>query len=156
MIIRVINRQKAARPATRKIKALLLFLMRRARPEFARSARAELNLLLADDENIRKLKLRFFEVDCVTDVITFSSRPRSTAVSVLTAEIVVNVEQACREGNARGSIDREFALYLAHGCDHLAGRDDRTTGARAKMRRRELGWLQEASRMRLLLGLLRV
>ena len=155
MIIRVINRQKAARPATRKIRALLLFLMRRARPDFARSARAGLNLLLTDDENIRKLKLRFFEVDCVTDVISFSSRPHAAGGRDLAAELVVNAEQACREGKRRGSIAREFALYLAHGCDHLAGHDDRTDGARAKMRRRELRWLREASRMRLLRGLLR-
>ena len=46
--------------------------------------------------------------------------------------------------------DRELALYLAHGCDHLTGADDATPAGRARMRRRELGWLRELALTRLI------
>jgi len=52
-----------------------------------------------------------------------------------------------------GGPDRELALYLAHGCDHLAGADDATPRQRAAMRRRELRWLRAAAHADLLMGL---
>ena len=59
------------------------------------------------------------------------------------AELVINAERALAEGRRRaGGAARELALYLAHGMDHLAGRDDDTPARRRAMRRRETRWLE--------------
>jgi len=71
-----------------------------------------------------------------------------------TAERGVNPEGAQPEGRRRpGGAARELALYLAHGLDHLAGRDDDAPARRRAMRRRETAWLDaEAAAVRGILG----
>jgi len=150
MIVHIINRQSICKPNKSKIKAVLNFFMSKAAPDGGNNGWAEMSLLLADDDGIRKIKRQFFDVDCVTDVISFSSQPQPVDGKRRTAEIVVNVERACLEGKKRRGMEHEFALYLAHGCDHLAGHDDRTIKERKKMRRRELFWLKKAAKTNLL------
>jgi len=140
-------------PNKSKIKAVLNFFMVKAAPDGGNNGWTEISLLLTDDDGIRKIKRQFFDVDCVTDVISFSSQPRPVEGKHRTAEIVVNVERACLEGMKRRGVEHEFALYLAHGCDHLAGCNDRTIKERKKMRRRELRWLKKAAKINLLSGL---
>jgi probable rRNA maturation factor len=62
----------------------------------------------------------------------------------LIGELFINVERAVRVAPRRAdwSADRELALYLAHGLDHLTGADDHAPEERARMRRRELAWLK--------------
>jgi rRNA maturation RNase YbeY len=152
MIIYVLNRQKLCKPDIAKLKTLAgFFLDKSAKAD--KKGFYELSLLLTDDESIRKIKRQFFDIDCVTDVISFSSQPQPTDGKRRTAEIVVNVERACLEGKKRQGFEHEFALYLAHGCDHLAGHDDRTVKERKQMRRRELLWLKKAVKINLLSGL---
>ncbi|MDO9543336.1 MAG: rRNA maturation RNase YbeY [Kiritimatiellia bacterium] len=150
MIIHVINRQKICKPNVGKIKAALNFFWNKAAPG---SGWKEISLVLMDDDGIRKIKRQFFDVDCVTDVISFSPSPQPADGGRQPAEIVVNVERACLEGKKRRGLDDEFALYLAHGCDHLAGHNDRILKARNNMRRRERQWLNWAAKMNLLSGL---
>jgi len=150
MIIHIINRQSIRKPNNSKIKSILNFFLAKAAPDSGNNGWAEMSLLLTDDDGIRKIKRQFFDVDCVTDVISFSSLPQPAEGKRRTAELVVNVERACLEGKKRKGFEHEFALYLAHGCDHLAGHDDRTIKERKKMRRRELLWLKKAAKMNLL------
>jgi len=82
-----------------------------------------------------------FGVRAQTDVVSQSYRavPGAGAAS---AELVLNAERARAEGRGRpGGPARELALYLAHGLDHLSGRDDDTPARRRAMRRRETAWL---------------
>lgn len=153
MIIHIINRQNICKPNKSIIKAILNFFLAKAAPDGLNVNWSEVSLLLTNDDGIRQVKRQFFDVDCVTDVISFSSRPQPADGDRRTAEIVVNVERACLEGKKRHGFEHEFALYLAHGCDHLAGHDDRTIKERKNMRRRELCWLKKAARMNLLSGL---
>lgn len=153
MIIRIINRRRLCRLNTAKSKTLVAFFMQKAIGPKACDWK-ELTVMLTDDAGIRRIKLQFFDIDCVTDVISFTLNPQPADGGRKTAQIAVNTEQACREGKKRKGIEHEFALYLAHGCDHLGGHDDRTMRTRAKMRRRELGWLKEAGKLNLLSGLL--
>jgi rRNA maturation RNase YbeY len=150
MIIHIINRHYFCKIHAVKIKTALGFFLGQAVPGCNWK---ELSLMLTDDRGIRKVKRQFFDIDEVTDVISFFLHPQPTDGNRQTAEIVINMEQACREGKKRRGLEHEFALYLAHGCDHLAGHDDRTAAAREKMRRRELRWLGEASKLNLLKGL---
>lgn len=150
MIIHIINRQNICKPNKSRIKAVLNFFMAKAAPDGGNNGRTEILLLLTNDDGIRKIKRQFFDVDCITDVISFSSRPQPADGGHRTAELVVNVERACLEGKKRRGMEHEFALYLAHGCDHLAGYNDRTIKERKKMRRRELLWLKKAAKINLL------
>ena len=150
MIIHIVNRQKICKPNAGKIKAALNFFLNKAVPG---NSWKELSLALTDNAGIRPIKRQFFDIDCVTDVISFASHPQPAEGKRRTAEIVVNVERAGQEGKKRHGMEHEFALYLAHGCDHLAGHDDRTIKERNNMRRRELRWLREATKLNLLSGL---
>ncbi|TAN38842.1 MAG: rRNA maturation RNase YbeY [Verrucomicrobia bacterium] len=113
----------------------------------------EVGILLTDDAGIVMANEAVFGRDYVTDVISLTYLPQPGEVG-LSGELIINVELAVREGARRaGGPDRELALYLAHGCDHLAGADDATPRQRAAMRRRELRWLRLAAREGLLKGL---
>jgi len=82
-----------------------------------------------------------FGVRRQTDVVSqaYAAVP---GVEAATAELVLNAERAQIEGLQRpGGPSREFALYLAHGLDHLAGYEDDTPERREAMRQRETAWL---------------
>ena len=80
-----------------------------------------------------------------TDVITQQYAPVPGEPPGLLGEIFLNADQAVRAAPRRvgWTPDRELALYLAHGFDHLSGADDATPRERARMRRRELAWLRQ-------------
>jgi ssRNA-specific RNase YbeY (16S rRNA maturation enzyme) len=87
-------------------------------------------------------KARTFGLRLQTDVITLRYRPLPGSPPGGEAEILVNAQRARREGLRRpGGPPAEFALYLAHGIDHLAGNDDATPPERRAMRSRERAWL---------------
>lgn len=100
-------------------------------------------MLLCDDRSIAAANRACFGRDRPTDVISLAYRPAARADG-WTAEILVNVQRALEAGPRHGGPDRELALYIAHGCDHLAGRDDDTPRRRAAMRATENRWLRAA------------
>jgi probable rRNA maturation factor len=120
------------------------FLLRAAA---ARSPAAwdEVSVVLTDHAGMRAVNREFLGSDDTTDVISFRYPPRPGAPDTRpSGEIIVNVEQACASGPSWGGWQRELALYLAHGVDHLSGADDDSPVRRRRMRRRELRWLQAA------------
>lgn len=115
---------------------------------------------LTDDEGIRSVNREHLGRDGVTDVISFRLLPLPGEGEGGFGELVINVQQALEEGRRRTadgnwSTARELALYLAHGCDHLAGARDDDEMNRRSMRRRELNWIREAEREGLLDDLFR-
>lgn len=139
-----------------KVLRLLEFLMCKATP-VPDQRWSDVTLVLTHDRGIQKINRIHLGRDDSTDVITYSYDPLPGTAPIKTSgEIFVNVELARRMGTRFGGADRELALYMAHGCDHLAGEDDRTPRERQRMRRRELRWLAEASRLGLLAGLITV
>lgn len=126
----------------------------------------ELSLAFTDDAGIRIVNEQFLGQTDVTDVIAFHYDPIPGEDDMHTGEIVVNVERAvgyAAKGTPGDSArskahreSRELALYLAHGCDHLAGEDDHDRRGRERMRRREKRWLKKADRFNLIDGLLRL
>ena len=100
-------------------------------------------LHLVDDAGIRRAHQAYFGVDTVTDVIS-QQYPPLPPEHGYQGEIIVNVQQALRAHALNGwSRNRELALYIAHGIDHLHGSTDATEQTRLRMRRRELRWLRQ-------------
>ena len=112
----------------------------------------EVAVHLLDDASIAPVNAAVMGHGGATDVITQRYEPCPGEPEGLIGELFVNVERAVRAAPRRPgwSADRELALYLAHGCDHLTGADDATPAGRARMRRRELRWLRELALTRLI------
>ena len=53
------------------------------------------------------------------------------------------MEIRLRRENLPWSVDKELALYIAHGCDHLTDAEDSSEEGFRSMRSRELAWLDE-------------
>jgi len=107
----------------------------------------EVAVYLLDDAGIVPVNQAVMRHEGVTDVITQRYEPLPGEPAGLIGEIFANVERACCAAPRRRgwSADRELALYLAHGLDHLTGADDSAPADRARMRRRELSWLRKLS-----------
>lgn len=142
--ILVCNQQKSGRVDTRRLKALAAWLLQRAEDLTPGFRLEELSIALVDDAGITPLNERFVRHAGPTDVISFHF------ADVATGEIVLNVQRAVAEARRRRlDPSRELALYLAHGLQHLAGRDDATPRQRAAMGRVQADWLRRAGRGRL-------
>ena len=112
---------------------------------FKQSPWGEISIVLVDDKGSREVNAAHLGHDYPTDVISFNyDHVPGVSGTGLCGEIVVNVQQAIRTGARWQGTAYELALYLAHGCDHLAGEDDATPAQRRRMRRRELRWLAMA------------
>jgi len=107
----------------------------------------EVAIHLLDDAGIAPINLAIMAHQGATDVITQRYEAIPGEPEGLVGELFVNVERAvCAAPRRAGwSADRELALYLAHGFDHLTGADDHAPRERARMRRREMGWLKRLS-----------
>jgi len=164
------SRQAVCRLARRRIAKLLVFLLRKSM--CSREARGEtvFTLVVTDNRRMPEFKHRCFGIREVTDVIAAAYKPLP-GESTEEAELVVNAERALdvvtgrfrpgrlahlsRSGAPGWDLSSEFALYLAHGVDHLSGADDATPQDRRRMRQRELRWLREAGVKGLVNSLLR-
>lgn len=103
-------------------------------------ADAVLNVNIVGSATIRALNRAHLGHDWVTDVIAFDlpPGPQVEGETVPFAEIYVCLDLAL-ESARELHVDpaRELALYIVHGCLHLAGMDDQTVGDREAMRRAE-------------------
>lgn len=115
----------------------------------------EFSLVVTDDHGIEAVSRQYFGKRDPTDVLSFRYEGLPGEERGWTGEVFVNAERAACLGPRMGGRDRELALYIAHGCDHLIGHTDRTARERQRMRRRELRWLRTAAALGLLRGLFR-
>ncbi len=144
MHITVINRQRKQRLQLPAIQRLTEFLLNKSGKR-AGLEWDEVSVVLVNDKESRTLNLAHLGHDYPTDVISFNFDPMpGETCSALSGELIINVECAYRLGATYKGPQHELALYLAHGCDHLAGAEDDTPPRRQQMRRRELHWLKEA------------
>ena len=118
-----------------------------------RAGRSELTLILTDDDGITPINQAAFGKAGATDVISFAYPPRQRGCVAFMGEVVVNAERAWTLGPRHNGADRELALYIAHGIQHLTGASDHTAILRARMRRKERAWLNQAGKEGLLQGL---
>lgn len=103
----------------------------------------EVTVVLQDDASSDEAHRAVMDVSGATDVITQRYDAMPGEEPGVYGELYVNVERAVSYAARRKNWNalKELFLYVAHGMDHLSGADDSTGEGRAKMRRRELGWL---------------
>lgn len=114
--------------------------------------RGTLSIALVDDATIRRAHREFLGKDTPTDCISFpldgeddpfpSGDPADPQPAPF-GEVLVSLDTACREAEARGLDPRdEAALYAIHGTLHLVGHDDLDPEVEPAMRRAEAEYLE--------------
>lgn len=143
MKIQITNQQIPPRIRQQALRTLILRLLPHAHRLDPCAAWEQMAIHLVDDVGIQHAHVCYFGKDTVTDVISQRYAPLPGECGC-TGEIIVNVQQALRAKAVRGwTPNRELALYIAHGIDHLHGGIDDTPTQRQQMRRRELRWLRK-------------
>lgn len=157
MIISIRNVQKQYRLDTGKIRKLAACLMKMAIHEGQAQVWRDAAVVLTDNAGIEAVNRLHLSRQGTTDVISFNYIPIPGDRRGRSGDIIVNVQRAVERGSSGRppNASKELALYIAHGFDHLTGGRDHTPGARARMRRTELRWLEAAGALRLIGDLFR-
>lgn len=87
---------------------------------------ATVSVAIVDNETIRELKTRFFDLDEVTDVISFDLRDNHIPENKVDCEVVINAQRACELADDDKAAIAEVHLYIVHGLLHQLGFDDDT------------------------------
>ncbi len=95
----------------------------------------ELQVVMVSDSTLAEMHGRFLDDDSPTDVMAFDLGDEDEGPN---GEVYVSVDCARRVSALRaGTLDRELALYVVHGCLHLCGYDDHEEQDRTRMRAAE-------------------
>jgi probable rRNA maturation factor len=114
-----------------------------------KNTKYEINVVIVDDSQIRKLNRRFLNRGANTDCLSFDLSDDKKLVGsknkkTKTYELVVNGEMAARQAKQRGhSSEAELALYITHSLLHNLGFDDSTKTGAKKMHDAEDEILQQ-------------
>ncbi len=96
----------------------------------------DIELLLTDNDTIRKMNLSHRGMDAPTDVLSF---PLEKVPFAPLGEIVISVEYAGKKAGEYGnSLDEEIALLFIHGLLHLLGYDHETDSGQMRKKEEEL------------------
>ena len=83
-----------------------------------------ISIIIVSDEYLRTLKIKYFNMDILTDVITFNL---SDDDKDLDAEVYISWERVNENSKKyKQSINNEMKRVIIHGCLHLVGFDDST------------------------------
>ena len=124
--VAVSNRQRRL-----KINASLLVRIVERALEFLHDDRAELGIVLMDDDGIAKLNAQYHNTQGPTDVLSFDYGEGQ-------GELIVSMEHAVTQARRfRSTPSRELVLYVVHGILHLRGHNDVALRDRRRMRAAE-------------------
>ncbi|MCC6337548.1 MAG: rRNA maturation RNase YbeY [Myxococcales bacterium] len=98
----------------------------------------ELSLSLVTDAEIRRLNREWRSLDRPTDVLSFPAGDSPAPGLLPLGDVIISLDTARRAAKTfRSTLERELALYLAHGLLHLLGHDHHTRTAARRMEREE-------------------
>lgn len=124
------------------LEELLDFVMR----EEGRDIRGQVVVAFLDEESMRDVKRKFFNVDALGDVVSFFYGEDPDGVW---GEVLVCVPVACETSKNRGvPLSEELAFLVVHGLLHLFGYDDSTPQGYEEMLRRGEALLRAYQRER--------
>lgn len=131
-----------------EITALLQEGIRQALVKAGGPDKAEVGLVLADDQTIRDLNRKFRGVDRPTDVLSFAMLEKGEGEpdiydqddqeNLILGDIVISIERARSQAKEFGhSLAREIIYLAVHGTLHLLGYDHQAEEEGSEMRRLE-------------------
>jgi len=100
-----------------------------------------MSIIIVDDEYLRTLKIKYFDIDVFTDVITFNL---SDNKKDLEAEIYISWDRV--NDNAKKfeqQIENEIKRVIIHGCLHLVGFKDFTLEEKKDMIKKEQEYMNK-------------
>ena len=103
--------------------------------------KSRMSIIIVNDEYLRNLKIKYFNVDIFTDIITFNL---SDDNKELDAEIYISWDRI--NDNAKKykqSTNQELKRIIIHGCLHLMGFNDSTKEEISTMRKKEQQYLDD-------------
>ena len=154
MKIHIQNHQSLRTLQTQTLNRLLNWFMMQALKLAPERGFHTVTLQLLNDRGMTGINQSVFDRERPTDVISLTYDPIPGEDPMLEGEIFVNVERANQMAGAALPLEQEFALYLAHGCDHLAGSEDDTDEKKKTMLERNQQWVDEAQQNGMLTGLI--
>ena len=96
---------------------------------------ADISIIIADDEYLRSLKIKYFNMDILTDVVTFNLSDNDKN---LDAEIYISWDRVIDNAKKYNvNIDEEIKRVIIHGCLHLVGFNDSNQDEKKIMRDEE-------------------
>ena len=98
-----------------------------------------INLILTDDEFLRKMKNIYFKQDVYTDVISFNLEGPNENIE---GEIYISMDRIIENAKLlKSSIDMELKRIMIHGILHLIGYEDKTNSQKENMTKLENKYL---------------
>lgn len=111
------------------------------------SEKAEVSLVLTDNEEIKLLNKEYRNIDSATDVLSFPIyeveelellKNKESEEEILLGDIVVSMEKVTEQSEDYGhSFQRELMYLFVHGMLHLLGHDHLEEDEKKEMRSRE-------------------
>ena len=100
-----------------------------------------ISIIICNDEYLRNLKIKYFDMDILTDVITFNL---SDDNKDLDAEIYISWDRINDHAvEYEETINEEVKRVIIHGCLHLVGFNDSTEEEIKEMRNKEQEYLYQ-------------
>jgi len=101
--------------------------------------KANMSIIIVNDEYLRNLKIKYFNMDMFTDVITFNLSDNDKD---LDAEIYISWDRINENAKKyKQTVNEEMKRIIIHGCLHLVGFNDSTDEEIKKMRNKEQKYL---------------
>jgi len=101
--------------------------------------KANMSIIIVNDEYLRNLKIKYFNMDIFTDVITFNLSDNDKD---LDAEIYISWDRITKNAKKyKQTVNEEIKRIIIHGCLHLAGFNDSIDEEIKEMRNKEQKYL---------------
>jgi rRNA maturation RNase YbeY len=98
----------------------------------------DLNFIITNNKNLRKINIEFLKHNYLTDVIAFNYCHEN----IISGEIYLSIDTVRRNAyNYKVSLNQEVMRVMIHGVLHLCGYDDKTKEEQNRMRRKEDKWI---------------
>ena len=102
-----------------------------------------MSIIIVDDEYLRNLKIKYFNMDIFTDIITFNLSDNNQD---LDAEAYISWDRISENAKKyKQTINQELKRIIIHGCLHLVGFDDQEKEQIKNMRKKEEEYLNKFS-----------
>ncbi len=105
-------------------------LARKILSEKSLNNKAVISIIFCDNKTLNNFKIKYFDEDVFTDIVTFKIEDKP----FLEAELYISIEMAIENAKEfKVSLDNEIIRLVSHGILHLIGYDDSNNSLSKKM-----------------------